>query len=556
LQKQAQPLRIDPMASSWLIPMSGPALEPMELIPGPDPLVIGRQETCALRLPVDAEQVSRQHAQLAHDERGWMLSDLGSRWGTFVNGVRLAPRVEIPIREGDLVRITPWTFALSATPKKRGLQLREDTGQTIVRSITERNAQPLAENLLHLLLESAGKIHGSTTEQELAEALMDVAARGTGLSNVVLLKPVDGLQSFEIVSLRVSAQAANAPATFSRSLINEAASGSVAEISAGSGGAISASLVQMNVSAAICVPLMLGGSAAMFLYLDSRGSMLQPLRPNASAFCVALSRIASLALANLKRVEIEKRQSQLDAELTAAAAAQKWIMPKRQMTFGLLRTIGESRPGQFVGGDFFDVIPLDGDRLAVSVGDVSGKGVSASVLMTATQGFLHAALQQFNEPGAAVTRLNCFIAPRRPASKFVTLWVGVIDPQAQTLSYVDAAHSYALLKRSDGTIRQLDEGDGLPIGVMDDGEYVAVTVPFTPGDELLIASDGIVEQPSAASSNDARVQFEVDGMRDVLGEPAEDVVATTFERLIVHAGTDKLADDATVVWVGAGSLGG
>src|SRR5688500_7769255 len=120
------------MASSWLISMSGPPLEPIELVHGPEPLVLGRQETCAVRLPPDAEQVSRQHAQLVHDETGWRLSDLGSRWGTFVNGVRLAPRSEIPIREGDLVRITPWTFTLSPTPKKRGLQLREDTGQTIV----------------------------------------------------------------------------------------------------------------------------------------------------------------------------------------------------------------------------------------------------------------------------------------------------------------------------------------------------------------------------------------------------------------------------------------
>jgi sigma-B regulation protein RsbU (phosphoserine phosphatase) len=250
-------------------------------------------------------------------------------------------------------------------------------------------------------------------------------------------------------------------------------------------------------------------------------------------------------------VEIEKRQSMLDAELVAAAAAQKWIMPKRSMTFGLLNTVGESRAGQFVGGDFFDIIPLDGDRLAVAVGDVSGKGVSASVLMTATQGFLHAALQQFNEPGAAVTRLNKFIGPRRPASKFVTLWVGVIDPHAKTLSYVDAAHSYALLKHSDGTIRQLDEGDGMPIGVLDEGEYRAATVPFDVGDELLIASDGIVEQPASASTAEDRVQFEVAGMREVLLETADDVVARTFERLIAHAGTDKLADDATVVWVGA-----
>ncbi len=539
------------MPSLWLIPMSGPRLEPIELPPAPEGLIIGRHEQCPLRLPSDAEQVSRNHAQFIFDETdGWRMQDLGSRWGTFLNGVRLNPRQEIPIKPGDLIGIAPWSFTLATTPKIRGLHLREDTGQTVVRSITERNSVPLADNLLHLLLESAAKIHASTSEKELAENVIGAALRGTGLTNAVLLKPLDGLNAFTIVSSHVSKEAEDSPATFSRSLINEAAAGNVAEINAGSGGDFSQSLVQMNVSAAICVPLMLGTSPAAFLYLDSRGSVLQSIRPNGSAFCVALSKMASLALANIKRVEIEKRQSHMDAELSSAAAAQKWIMPRRQMTFGPLKTIGESRPGQFVGGDFFDIIQLDDSRVAIAVGDVSGKGVSASVLMTATQGFLHASLQQYGEPGQAVTALNKFIAPRRPASRFVTMWVCVIDIEKKTLTYVDAAHSYAILKSADGTIRDLNEGGGLPVGVMEDGDYAALEVPFNTGDELVIASDGIIEQPSAGSSSEARVQFEVEGVKETLGEPTDDVVKVLFERVISHAGTSQLADDATAVWVG------
>jgi len=77
---------------------------------------------------------------------------------------------------------------------------------------------------------------------------------------------------------------------------------------------------------------------------------------------------------------------------------------------------------------FFDVIDLGNDRMAVALGDVSGKGVEASVLMTATQGFLHAALQLHGEPARAVTAANAFVAPRRPDCRFVTLWVAVLDP--------------------------------------------------------------------------------------------------------------------------------
>lgn len=538
------------MSSIWLIPTLGPILAPIELVPSKRGRVIGRQENCEIRLPADAEQVSRQHARFTFDEAGgWHVMDLSSRWGTSLNGVKLSPGQSMPIREGDLIRITPWTFVVSSTPRRRGLQLRDDVGQTFVRSVREKDVQPLADSLLNLLLESAGKIHACENEKELAERVMDAAIRGTGLTNAVVLKPVDG-QAFEVIGSRISREAEGSAAQFSRSLIQSASEGHVAEISAGSGGSFSQSLVQMNVSAAICVPMMLGTTVAAYLYLDSRGSLLQSIRPNGSAFCVALSRIASLALANLKRVEMEKRQAAIHAELQAAASAQKYIMPPRQQTVGRLRIIGESRPGQFVGGDFFDVIPLNSDRIAVVVGDVSGKGVTASVLMTAAQGFLHAAMQQYADVGRAVTALNRYIAPRRPASKFLTMWVGLIDLPEQMLSYVDAAHSYALLKQTGGQIHQLNQGGGLPIGVMDDGIYEAVQIPFSPGNELIIASDGIIEQPGAGSSPEARVQFEIDGMKQVFAQTCEDVVQKLFEQVIAFAGTEHLADDATVLWVG------
>jgi serine phosphatase RsbU (regulator of sigma subunit)/pSer/pThr/pTyr-binding forkhead associated (FHA) protein len=533
---------------AWLIPISGPPLSPIELSCDAGGHTLGRHEACAVTLPPDAEQVSRQHARIDFADDTWQVTDLASRWGTTVNGVRLTPRSAMPVNEGDLIGIAPWTFLFSHDTSRRGVRPSDDAQQTMVRSVGEHNAQPLAEDLLKLLLESASKVHSATNEAQLAEILLRLAKRGTGLSNAVMLRPTDGLNVFDVIASDGPPGGTDAPATFSRSLVNAAASGNVAEIAAGSGGAFSQSLVQMSVSAAICAPLMLGGTAAAFLYVDSRGTLPQPLRPNASAFCVGLSRIASLAFANLKRIEIEKRQSRIDAELHAAAAAQKWILPKRELTIGRVRTVGESRPGAYVGGDFFDVLPLSGGRVAVALGDVSGKGVSAGVLMTLAQGFLHAALLESGEPGVAVTRLNAFIAPRRPANKFVTLWAAVIDPAAGTLRYVDAAHSYALLKRADGTIEELNAGGGLPIGVMDDGVYEAFDVPLAAGDTIVVVSDGIVEQP-APGSGDQRVQFDVEGLRATLASPCADIVAAVFDAVVSHAQGDDLADDATALYV-------
>lgn len=538
--------------SAWLVPIAGPELAPIEVPEKPGGITLGRHEHCDVRLPLTAEQVSRTHARFERDGLSVRVIDLGSRWGTFVNGMKLAPQHPTLLAESDLVRITPWTFTLSTTPTRRGLQSSDDAGNTIVRSVGADTQQPLAQDLLTLLLESAAALHAATSEKDLAERLIEVAVRGTGLVNAALLRPVDNRGHYEVIASRLGPLAERAgQMSFSRSLLSAAAGGQVAELGGQLSGNVSESIVMMKINAALCVPLMLGGSPAAFLYLDSRGSIPQSLRPNASGFCVALGRMASLALANLKRQEMERREALFNAELAAAATAQKYILPPRHAQHGPLTVLGESRPGQQVGGDFFDIIPLSAGRLAVTVGDVSGKGISASVLMTASQGFLHASLEREQSPAQAITALNRFIHPRRPASKFVTMWVGIIDLPAGTLQYVDAGHSYAVLRRGDGTLQQLDDGGGMPVGVDDTTDYRAATIDFAPGDALMVVSDGIIEQVAARGETSGYQQFGMDGLMRHLGTTHEDPVADLFAALVEYAGTDKLADDATVVWVQA-----
>ncbi|CAN5566526.1 hypothetical protein BH09PLA1_BH09PLA1_26760 [soil metagenome] len=545
------------LPATYLVPIAGPTLEPIELADKPDGVTIGRHEQCDICLPADAEKVSRFHARFARQEKRWSVADLSSRWGTFVNGVKINPGPDVPLSDGDLIRITPWTFTLSPTPRRRGLPSQNDTGQTMVRAVTPERIRPLAEDMLALLLESAASIHGATDEKQLADTLMDSACRGTGLTNAAMLRPIDPSSGqIEVIASRLAPNAANSPqAAFSRSLIAAASNGVVAEISANAiNEDVSQSIVQMKINSAICVPLMLGPTVAAYLYLDSRGTMMQALRPNASAFCVAIGRIASLALANLKRIDMEKREERIRSDLAAAAIAQKWIMPNRKTCHGPFDCAGESKPGQYVGGDFFDIIEIAPNRLAVAVGDVAGKGIAASVLMTATQGFLHACLEQNGgNVGRAVTELNKFVKPRRPESKFVTMWVGVFDAEAGTISYVDAGHSFALLRRADGTTyEQLNLGSGLPVGLDEADDYVAETISLQPGDEVIVVSDGIIEQHGLVQMPDgslSKEQFEMAGVQRAMSSAGADVVEDLFAAVVAHAGTTNLADDATAVLI-------
>src|ERR1700683_709422 len=157
--------------SAWLIPLpGGPPLDPLELKPASGRIAVGPHEQSPARPPADADKVSRQHARFVQQGGQWRISDLQSRWGTYVNGVKIPPLKEMPVDEGDLLRIVPWTFSFSTHGvHKRGLQAVDDTATnaTMIRNVAEEKAKPLQDELLNLLLESASAIHSAQDEKSL-----------------------------------------------------------------------------------------------------------------------------------------------------------------------------------------------------------------------------------------------------------------------------------------------------------------------------------------------------------------------------------------------------
>ena len=257
-------------------------------------------------------------------------------------------------------------------------------------------------------------------------------------------------------------------------------------------------------------------------------------------------------MSNLKRMDIERRSAQIEAELKAAMAAQRWILPREKVQITPFTCAGTSRPGEYVGGDFFDAIALPDGRLVVALGDVSGHGIAASVLMTAAQGFFHAAISQHGDLARAVRDLNTFVHPRRPDTKFVTLWVGLFDPQKMTVTYINAGHGYALLADPDHTFQMLNEGDALPIGIESNSTYAVNTKSLPAHGRALIISDGLVEQTQAEQSHTQHhEQFQIARVQQAIAgaQADDDAIARLFDAVYQFAGTQNLADDATAVMV-------
>ncbi len=527
---------------------------------GAAPLTIGRRRGHTLELVGD-ERVSRDHAQLSFnpeegDDGSWCILDTGSKHGTWVNGVRLESGRSTPVTPGDQIIITPWAFRLvdreatgRATTHVRTVDDVTTMGGNVSR-IEVAEGAAMAQHRLALLLDCAATISAADDEIELSEAVLDAATSGVGFSNAALLRPMATDGDIEVVSHRGDILKDEANPRLSRSLIRKAAEGAPARMmGTGTVGDQAHSIMQLHIEEALCVPIFVGGSIAGFLYLDNRDRSAGSRVADATSFAIGLAKLTAMAMANLKRLDLEQRYARIEAELAAGAEAQRWVLPPSEGTYGRLHYTGISRPGRLVGGDFFDVLRLDENRIAIALGDVAGKGVAASVLMTASAGYLHAALLEHGDPGRAVWALNRFVHPRRPGSRFLTLWVGVFDLEKHELSYVDAGHGHAVISDATGKSDMLTAGGGALVGIEPDSSYEVASTDLTEGGRVLIVSDGLVEQPG--EGGEAKLDlFGIERVRSFLEEAkGDDAIDGLFKVVEEHAGTAQLADDATAILV-------
>jgi sigma-B regulation protein RsbU (phosphoserine phosphatase) len=187
---------------------------------------------------------------------------------------------------------------------------------------------------------------------------------------------------------------------------------------------------------------------------------------------------------------------QQEEELKRAREIQQMLLPSKLPQLARVQIAGAWQPAREVGGDYFDVIQLDKDRLGICVGDVAGKGITAALLMANLQASFRAFATTEASPQVVCTKLNKFLCANLAAGKFVTFFYAVLDADAGTLTYENAGHSPGLLLRTKGTTETLP-GGGAVLGALPDWTYQDYTVQLQPGDQLLLSTDGITEAENA-----------------------------------------------------------
>jgi phosphoserine phosphatase RsbU/P len=195
--------------------------------------------------------------------------------------------------------------------------------------------------------------------------------------------------------------------------------------------------------------------------------------------------LQSLVQAGAARLEIQEE------ELQRAREIQESLLPKEIPQLSGFELASAWQPARAVGGDYFDVLKLGENRLAICIADVSGKGVPAALLMANVQASLRASVRDLDSPARVCSIINGMLCESISADKFVTFFCGVLDAASHTFRYCNAGHPYPILVSS-GVLRTLDQG-GAVLGVFPAWTYQDLSVGLNSGDRLLLFTDGIIE---------------------------------------------------------------
>jgi sigma-B regulation protein RsbU (phosphoserine phosphatase) len=265
-------------------------------------------------------------------------------------------------------------------------------------------------------------------------------------------------------------------------------------------------------------------------------------------FVSSLAGIAIISIENARLVEEAIERQKLEKELETAREIQKSLLPQSPPKLKRFDISAYSESAKQVGGDYYDIIPLDTHRTLIAIADVSGKGVQASLLMANLQAFLKSLSKLNYELDKASNILNDLVSENTRMGHFITFFWGIIDSEKMTLNYVNAGHNPPLLSRG-GELIQLKKG-GMILGFMKTiVPYVSEEIEIMSNDILVLFTDGITEamDPDNREYSDERLERLV---LDIPGDDsAEEILESIKNDVLTHTQGNIQSDDITCMIV-------
>jgi sigma-B regulation protein RsbU (phosphoserine phosphatase) len=460
---------------------------------------IGRRETNDLRLA--GSEVSRDHAQIENAEDKFVIKDRNSRYGTYVNGEQVT---EHTLAHGDRIRLGRsggaemiFLLADSAPPPERSTT-------TAIGDL--RQIAALLEGLRAL---GAGRVL-----DDVLSMVLDSAIEVSGAERGFIMLALPGTSELEFKMARSKGRVTLPGGSFATSrkipeeVFRTGEPRIVADLLDGELANVHMGTVRLGIRNVLCVPLRLvryvdraealGEERRIgVLYLDSRekGTLLSN---STRAALDTLATEAAVAIENARLYRETMEKARMEQEMRIAAEIQQALLPKMARAGDYFKAAAASLPCRSIGGDFYDYVELPDGALGFALGDVAGKGPPAALLSAMMQGMFAAQAATTDAPAKTISRVNLALYRRGIESRFVTLMYGALQADGR-LTYCNAGHNPPLVISQAGgspTIRRLERG-GPIVGLFEGATFEEETVRLTPGDWLIVFSDGVSEALSA-----------------------------------------------------------
>ena len=302
---------------------------------------------------------------------------------------------------------------------------------------------------------------------------------------------------------------------------------------------------ETKIRSMLCVPLRVKNKMIGLISLFNKKKEM--FTPDDQRLLSIIAMQSAQVIENARLYEEEKRLQQMDEDLKTARNIQISLLPKENPSLPDIDIVGFSLPAREVGGDYYDFITIDQDRLGIVIADVSGKGMPAALLMANLQATLRGQALTNHAPSECIAKSNYLLCRSMEKGKFVTLFYGILNPKEKRFTYTNAGHCYPLIFNPKGEFKKLEKG-GLILGMLDNYPYQEEKIILEQGELILLFTDGITE-----AFNKENEQFEEERLIKVVQENlhrnAKEVSQQILNKVVAFQGDVPQSDDLTLVVV-------
>jgi serine phosphatase RsbU (regulator of sigma subunit) len=519
---------------------------------------------------------SRVHAEVRREGDEYFLQDLGSANGTLYNGA--AVQGTVPLTAGGRIQIgeTEIVFDDGTYNSSMGATMITDNSSsipeaTIALASGDRTTSGLLEaiegartkpeeivaartakqgDLLALISKVGITLLASASLNETLDQIVSLVFEAVPADRCLLMMRDEASEDLRVAVARLRDRVGEVgEIRVSRNVLDEVVIRGKSVLTSDAQHDprfASGTVVLQGIRSVLAVPLGVADKVFGIIYADSpiaEGRFTE----DHLKLLTTLASVAAIRVENARLLEAQLQQERLERELQLAMEIQQRFQPTAPPVVPGYELQGISFPCYEIGGDYYDFIEREDGRLVIALGDVSGKGTAAALLMSSLHAAVHAQAGSHETLVETISAVNRYLADNIPPNRFVTLFYAELDPASGALSFLNAGHNPPLIVHSAGTVEQLASG-GLPLGIKRDAEYREGRTQLQMGDVLVIYSDGVTEaaSPSGEEFGPTRLYEVVSRNIDASAAGVRDRIESALTKF--SQGT-QAADDITLVIV-------